>query len=134
MMFIRISRHANVRALMGRSNVREVLLGHVDLSVDGIGKGEVQKEQRLLSQLEGNAFAIRALGRIGQLLRGGDVSEEYYFSGCELGELFEIVTTTSGCRRPGGTESRSRVKIWLGVKLNIITSQKKPAPKKSSVS
>ena len=64
---------------MGRSNVREVLLGHVDLSVDGIGKGDAQYEQRLLSQLKGNAVAIRALGRIGQLLRGGDVSDEYYF-------------------------------------------------------
>ena len=42
MVFIRISRHANVRALMGRSNVLEVLLGHVDLLVDGIGKGGAQ--------------------------------------------------------------------------------------------
>ena len=76
--FVSISRQANVRALMGRRNVLEVLLGHVDQLSDGIGKGEVQEEQRLLSQLKGNAVAIRAWGRIGQLL-GGGVSEEYYF-------------------------------------------------------
>lgn len=50
--FVRISLHANVRALVGRRNVLEVSLGHVDLFSDGIGKGEVQKEQRLVSQLE----------------------------------------------------------------------------------
>ena len=77
--FVRISRRANVRALMGRRNVLKVLLAHVDLLSDGIGKGEVQEEQRLLFQLKGNAGAIRAWGRIGQLSRSGDVSEKYYF-------------------------------------------------------
>lgn len=45
--FVRISRHANVRALMGLRNVLGGLLGHVDQLVDGIGKVEVQEEQRI---------------------------------------------------------------------------------------
>ena len=50
---------------MSRRNVLEVLLGHVDLLADGIGKGGAQEEQRLLSQLRGSEVAIRTLGRIG---------------------------------------------------------------------
>ncbi len=60
---------------MSRRNVLEVLLGHVDLLADGIGKGEAQEEQRLLSQLRGSEVAIRTLGRIGQLFRSGEASQ-----------------------------------------------------------
>ena len=46
---------------MSRLNVLEVLLEYVDLLADGIGKGEAQEEQRLLSQL--NCLSLEGVRR-----------------------------------------------------------------------
>ena len=45
---------------MSRLNVLEVLLEYVDLLADGIGKGEAQEEQRLLSQLNSLSLILSA--------------------------------------------------------------------------